>query len=936
MPRTPVCSLSKLVVIAALLAVTASAQIRNRIVQRVEDTEPVVVSPPHPMARAEFDRGRVEGSMRIDRAALVFKLAPAQQAALEKLLAEQQNPHSSNYRKWLTPEQYAARFGMSGSDLSHVSAWLKSQGLTVDGYSRARTRVFFSGTAAQVESVFRTEFHRYLVDGETRFANATELSVPQALSGVVLGVRGLDNFRPRPRARVAVRPNFTSHVSGNHFVAPVDFATIYNVKPLYDAGFDGTGQKIAVVGQTQIHTADIDAFRNAAGLPASNLQLVPIDSSTGFSSGDEVESDLDVEWTGGVAKNAAILFVYAGASSLTKNVFDALAFAIDQNLAPVISTSYGNCEANLAGFTATLRADVQQANAQGQTVIAASGDAGAADCESQTAKSAIKGLAVDAPASVPEVTAMGGTEFNLDASVTVTGTAPNTDAPADPPYWAGTTGATDTVSSALIYIPEMGWNDTTASIAAGGGLSASGGGVSAVFAKPTWQTALTPVDGHRDVPDLSLTSSPNHDSSLICSQAFFAPATTPTSCSAGFRASDGSLASVGGTSVASPAFAGIVAILNQATQSAGLGNINPTLYTLAASTPSAFHDITAGNNIVPCTSGTPTTGSASLRCPTTAPFQFGYSAAAGYDLVTGLGSIDAHVLVTSWPTFVSTPDFSVGGTPIIVSAPGQSGTSTVTVSATNGFTGMVDLTCVTSSLPTGVTCAFAPTPVASGTSTLTITTAAATPTATSNITVTGTSGSVSHTTSISLTVSAPATPDFTIARTTLAPATVAAGGTATSTITIAATGGFTGTVSLACSVTGGGTPAPTCLLAPPSVANGSGTSALTVTTTAPHSLSGAVISPQPGRGFGWLAAGSSALFAGIFLLGVPSRRRRMAGFGLMLLVFFTAGVGCGGGSSSGGSTKTGGTPPGAYVITVTATSTSPALSHPTNLSLTVQ
>jgi len=97
-----------------------------------------------------------------------------------------------------------------------------------------------------------------------------------------------------------------------------------------------------------------------------------------------------------------------------------------------------------------------------------------------------------------------------------------------------------------------------------------------------------------------------------------------------------------------------------------------------------------------------------------------------------------------------------------------------------------------------------------------------------------------------------------------------------------------------------------------------------------------VISPQPGRGFGWLAAGSSALFAGIFFLGVPSQRRRMAGFGLTLLVFFTAGVGCGGGSSSGGSTKTGGTPPGAYVITVTATSTSPALSHPTNLSLTVQ
>ena len=190
------------------------------------------------------------------------------------------------------------------------------------------------------------------------------------------------------------------------------------------------------------------------------MQLVPIDSSTGFNTGDEVESDLDVEWSGGVAKNAAILFVYVGANSLTKNVFDSLEFAIDNNLAPVISTSYGNCEAHLTGFTATLRTDVQQANSQGQTVTAASGDAGAADCESQTATTAINGLAVDAPASIPEVTAMGGSEFTGDATATVTGS----DAAANPPYWGGTTGGADNISSALIYIPETGWNDTAASI----------------------------------------------------------------------------------------------------------------------------------------------------------------------------------------------------------------------------------------------------------------------------------------------------------------------------------------------------------------------------------------------------------------------------------------------------------------------------------------
>jgi len=836
MPRTPVCPIRpirKRVVISSVvfiftlivLAGAASAQTHNRITRRIADTEPVVLSSPNPRTLMALDQGRVEGNMSINHAAIVFKLDPAQQAELDKLLAEQQDPHSANYRKWLTPEQYAARFGMSASDLEQVTSWLKSQGLTVDGLSRARTRVFFSGTAAQVESVFHTELHRYLWNGETSLANATEISVPEAISGMVLGVRGLETFRPRPRARVA-RPNFTSHVSGSHFVAPGDFATIYNLKPLYDSGLDGTGETIAVVGQTQINTADIDAFRSAAGLPPRNLQLVTV-NGTGFSAGDEVEADLDVEWSGAVAKGAAILYVYTGSNS-SQNVFNALEYAIDNDLAPVISTSYGNCEANLGSFTATLRTDIQQANSQGQTVTAASGDAGAADCELQTAKSATHGLAVDSPASVPEVTAVGGAEFTGDATGTVSGG----DASADPPYWGGTTGGNDNISSALIYIPEIAWNDTAASIATPtGGLSATGGGVSTVFNKPAWQTALTPADGHRDVPDVSLTASPNHDGSLICSQAAVTSSgSSATSCTSGFRDSAGNLSPVGGTSVGSPAFAGIVAILDQATQSGGLGNINPTLYSLGGT--GAFHDITTGDNIVPCTSGTPSGGSASLRCPTSAPFQIGYSAAAGYDLVTGLGSVNANVLATTWPGFVLTPDYSVGGTPVSITSAGQGGTSTITVTPTNGFAGTVDLACA------------------------------------------------------------------------LTPASTTAGVT--------------------CSVP-----------ASVSLSGSSQTASLTISTTAPHVLSGASGLAQGPPGWGWLAGSTGALFAGICFLGVPSRRRRITGLGLMLLVFFAAGVGCGGGSSSGGgSAQTGGTPKGTYNITVTATSGS--LSHTASVAVTVQ
>jgi subtilase family serine protease len=725
MPRTLVYPFSRHIIVSIaaflILVVAAPAQVRNRIKQNIGDTESVMISARHPLARAEFDQGRVEGSLRINHASMVFKLSPAQQADLVKLLAAQQDPQSPNYRKWLTPEQYAARFGMSDSDLTQVSSWLKSQGLTVDGFSRARTQVFFSGSASQVESAFHTQFNRYLVDGQMSVANAVEISVPEAIAGMVQGFRGFENFRPQPRVH-AVKPNFTSHQTGNHFVAPGDFATIYNVP----AALDGTGQTIAVVGQTDINFSDIDAFRTAAGLPArtsANFQKTLITPGvTGFNDGDEVEANLDLEWTNAVAKKATIVYVYTGANSTTKNVFDSLAFAIDNNLAPVISISYGNCEAKLPGFVSILQQEAQQANSQGQTITAASGDSGAGDCEDAKASSATHGLAVDAPGSVPEVTAIGGTEFTGDAAGVVTGTAPNTIA-APTTFWSGTT-TTDSLSSALRYIPETTWNDTAQSVAAGGGLSATGGGKSTVFSKPSWQVgAGVPNDAVRDVPDVSLGASPNHDPFLICSQSFFAGVTPAVnSCTAGFRASDGmSLAAVGGTSVGAPAFAGIVALLNQKTGSHGLGNINPTLYSLAASTTGVFNDILTGDNKVPCTQG-------STGCPTAAPFQFGFSAGPGYDMVTGLGSVDVTNLTNAWAGLTVTPDFTLFGYSATATAPGQQATSQIVVESLAGFSGTVDLTCQPSSTSAQITCSISPTSVTVGgtgaTATMTISTTA--------------------------------------------------------------------------------------------------------------------------------------------------------------------------------------------------------------------
>jgi len=178
---------------------------------------------------------------------LTFRRSSAQDKTLQKLLTEQQDHASPNYHKWLTPEQFANRFGLASSDIAQVTRWLESEGFTVNRVARGRTQIVFTGSVARIESVFHTELHTYLINGETHFANATDLLIPEALQGVILGVRNLDDFHPKlrntGRRKIPVSPNFTSSITGNHFVVPEDFAAIYDVKALYSAGYDGTGKK---------------------------------------------------------------------------------------------------------------------------------------------------------------------------------------------------------------------------------------------------------------------------------------------------------------------------------------------------------------------------------------------------------------------------------------------------------------------------------------------------------------------------------------------------------------------------------------------------------------------------------------------------------------------------------------------------------------------
>jgi hypothetical protein len=187
---------------------------------------------------------------------------------------------------------------------------------------------------------------------------------------------------------------------------------------------------------------------------------------------------------------------------------------------------------------------------------------------------------------------------------------------------------------------------------------------------------------------------------------------------------------------------------------------------------------------------------------------------------------------------------------------------------------------------------------------------------------------------ILLNVSASAAQDFSIGATPLSPATILPGGSATSTITITSMNGFNGGVALSCTIAPGVTPPPSCSFNPSTIANGSGSATLTVSTTAPRALSRTSVSLTGQRGLGWVAGGS--IMIGSLLLGVPSRRRlgRSArGLCLMILVFLG---GCGGGSNGGNGGKTGGTPAGSYTITVTATSSTTQLSHTANVGVGVQ
>ena len=723
--RAPVLRGAFVVAAAVLLVYPSFARAQaNNIAPRInaaidENNRVTLHGNTHPLARPENDRGEAPAGLPMERMLLVLQRGASQEAALEALLEQQQDASSPNFHKWLTPQQFGQQFGPSDQDIQTVTAWLQSHGFQVAGVSNGRTVIEFSGTAGQVQEAFHTTIHRYAAKGEEHWANSTDPQFPAALTPVVVGINTLHNF-PRQQmhevlgafswTKTAHRAQpigslFTFPTGGCgafglpncYAVAPADFAKIYTVpnlllNPAPATQYNGDGVTIVVVGQSDINPSDISQFRTLFGLPAPKLNVIVSGPDPGIN-GAETEADLDIQWAGAVAPNATIDFVIAEDTEASLGVDLAAQYAVDNNLGAVLNESFGVCEFFMGTADNAFYNQLwQQAAAQGTTVTVSSGDSGSAGCDRSAGISgpAQLGLSVSGFSSTPYNISVGGTDFNDVNNIAS--------------FWNTTPSDTPAVASAKGYIPEVPWNDTCTNqevfsffsttnaeqtcnnpqvtqnnsflldtVAGSGGksgcttsnfnpplfgtgnLSSCAGG----YPKPAWQTgAGVPSDGKRDVPDVSLFAADGFNSSfyLIC-ESDVDP--VETSCDPNAAQSDA--LGVGGTSASSPAFAGIMALVNQATGSRQ-GNANYILYKLAAQSGSSctsaanpastcvFYDIPSGSTIaMPCLNGSPNctvnTQSDSVGVLS------GYATTTGYDPATGLGSVNANNLVTKWKNF---------------------------------------------------------------------------------------------------------------------------------------------------------------------------------------------------------------------------------------------------------------------------------------------
>ena len=814
------------------------ARVMDRVVEQVDDAKRVrLAGNVHPMARTEFDMGRVDSNKLLERVVMVLKRSPEQDAALAAFNERQYDPNSPDFHHWLTAEEFGQLYGPSDADIASVTNWLQNHGMQIDEVGKGRVYIQFTGTVGDVERTFQLEMHNYLAEGKMHLANDRDPQIPAALSPVITGIASLHDFFPThfshpgsfvkrdlkkgtytvlppdpPVTGAALEP--TPHLPGGlqpavpgsntgrttpggvqpmlgwvdpttgyqrEDLTPYDLAAIYNILPLWNAAtpINGTGVKVAIVALSDVVASDLNTYRSSFGLPATTLTTVHSGTDPGLTT-SQLENTEDVEMVSATAPGASIVLVSDVNTATTNGLTTGILYIVNNGVAPILSMSYGTCELKLGTAGNTLyNQTFQQAATAGISSFVAAGDSGSATCTPQNGitppYSDPFGLAVSGMASSPYVTAVGGTDLQWPF---VEATHPYTT------YWNTTADAHG--ATAKGYMPEMSWNttcsnplllnvytayanvealcnaalnSTTISTWSLVEMASGGGGVSACttnsstptsttwfpnscsggYAKPSWQTGVAgiPADGKRDLPDISLFGSYGWGQGdntglpgstlLICESSATTPCNYSTPGSIVYQEN-------GGTSAASPMAAGIMALVVQKMGGAKQGLANPVFYSLAAKENYAacnsntvaagntcvFYDTTTGSNAMNCTTG-------DTNCVTSTKgdaigILSGYNATAGYDLTTGLGSMNVTNLVNAWaaaatapavtltPTSLTFASTTVGSTTAAqVVTVKNSGTSALTLTSetltgTNATSFLISANTCTTSLAAAASC----------------------------------------------------------------------------------------------------------------------------------------------------------------------------------------------------------------------------------------
>jgi subtilase family serine protease len=1070
-----------------------------------------------PFAIAQNDRGPVSADLAMPDLTLVLSRSPEQQAAFDEYVSSEYVPNSPNYHQWLTPTEIGERFGPSETDIATIVKWLASQGFTVTEVTRDRMAIRFSGTAGQAESAFHTQIHNLMVKAVPHIGNMTDPKIPAALAPVVVGIKALNNFLPRPMhrggdkvefdpqlgrwQRVANAASVSSTAASSSFtfaspmakasaealnstgphplfginvpassttsayleedVTPWDFATIYNVTPLWNDSINGTGQTIAVAGTSDINLPDVTTFRSTFGLPAG-LAPNEIDtnglatectstSSTAVCGIDDlIENSIDVEWSGAVAPDAQIDLVVTGQNTAgtVDTIYDSAQYVVENLTAKILNLSYGECELGEGTAENVAYYDLwQSAAAEGISVFVSSGDSGSPSCDqggdvAGVPYSAQYGLSVNGLASTPYNVAVGGTDFSwceptINSSGNFVGCPASSNSQGSPAYWNTTNNtSTEPYESAAGYVPEIPWNDTCENPILGAYLESyasylgvpgvsnteascnfvqnyweeiyeqsgvmlapyvdtiggSGGASNCVvnsedtdpddptcstgtttvatangsvaltndgWQKPYWQSGVSgiPGDGVRDLPDVSFFAGDGalNSAYLVCISAI-------GSCSYS-STSENFAEEFGGTSFASPAMAGVMALINEKA-GAAQGLPNTRLYQLAyeqgyancsaegpPSSSCYFHGIDEGTNAMPCDLGaliggteyngetwvssqeypgvvssnctalnsgdTVGTLTSSSVVASGNPDGIAYNAATGYNMATGLGSLNVANVVNAWISDTGTATATITVTPSSTSIDtGQALSVTVTVSGSSTVpTGYVTLT--SSSYNSGATA------LNGGSATIAI--SGNTLSARTDILTAAYSGDSVYASGIGTATVTVAQSTYSLTATT--PSAVSPGSSAVSTITgQSSSTDYTGTVTLnSCSLTSSSvtnpTDPPTCsvtgtIIYSAGTPSGSGTAAVSTTSTTSESA----YPTAADKGRGWADAAGGFALAFLVFLGIPARRRNWRPLlGLVVLLTALGSLsGCGGGGTATTTTTTQ-TSSGTYTFTISGT-----------------